>query len=253
MTCRPRGQVRVMNQSWRDLLFLHWTISPEDIQATLPPGLHVDTWNGNAYIGVVPFLMRNVRPNGLPPVKGLSDFPELNVRTYVVSDEGIPGVWFYTLDAGNWLAVQTAINLFHLPYRYADMRVNITFPESVPDRKCISYTSKKVSHPWSTQPPISEFEYSVEGDGVVQAGAGTLEYFLVERYVLFSWNPVARTLHSGRVWHTSYPLQSVQGLSIKCPILSECGFVEPDTPPVHAIYSPGVDVEIFPLMTVGQY
>ncbi|MEI6536644.1 MAG: DUF2071 domain-containing protein, partial [Verrucomicrobiaceae bacterium] len=86
----------VMFQQWRDLLFLHWEYSAAAIQATLPEGLFVDTFDGKAYLGVVPFFMRKIRPRFLPAVPGISDFMELNLRTYVHDRAGVPGVWFYS-------------------------------------------------------------------------------------------------------------------------------------------------------------
>jgi len=115
---RPSVQP-VMFQQWRDLLFLHWEYPAEAIQATLPAGLFVDTFAGKAYLGVVPFFMQKIRPRFLPAVPGISDFMELNLRTYVHDRAGVPGVWFYSLDANQWLAVQVARNFFHLPYEYA--------------------------------------------------------------------------------------------------------------------------------------
>ncbi len=88
-----------MYHSWQDLLFLHWTFKPDLIQQLLPPGLHVDTFDGHAWLGVVPFFMRNIRPWWCPAIPGLSHFQELNLRTYVVDEQGTPGVWFLSLDA----------------------------------------------------------------------------------------------------------------------------------------------------------
>ncbi len=108
-----------MFQQWRDLLFLHWEYSAAAIQATLPEGLFVDTFGGKAYLGVVPFFMRNIRPRFLPAVPGISDFMEMNLRTYLHDRAGVPGVWFYSLDANQWLAVKIARRFFHLPYEHA--------------------------------------------------------------------------------------------------------------------------------------
>ena len=120
MRRRPkRGPV--MYQRWYDLLFLHWAWDAAEIQATLPAGLTVDTFDGQAWLGVVPFAMSGVRPRGLPAVGGLSAFLELNLRTYVHAADGTPGVWFYSLDCEQRLAVMIARTLFGLPYRHARM------------------------------------------------------------------------------------------------------------------------------------
>ena len=101
---RPQG-FPVMRQRWSGLLFLHWPVEISLIQKRLPPGLHVDTFDGQAWLGVVPFFMQRVRPIGLPPVPWLSWFLELNVRTYVHDDAGNPGVWFFSLDCDQPVAV----------------------------------------------------------------------------------------------------------------------------------------------------
>src|SRR6266496_5134461 len=105
---RPTYRSPLIYQNWRSLLFLHWEYNVEAIQNTLPEGLRVDTFAGKAYIGIVAFFMQDVHPRFLPTLPGLSHFQELNVRTYVYDDRGVPGVWFYSLDANQWLAVQAA-------------------------------------------------------------------------------------------------------------------------------------------------
>jgi len=94
-----------MYQRWRRLLFLHWDWDVAAVQATLPAGLTVDPWEGRAWLGVVPFRMEGVRPRFLPAMGGLSNFPELNVRTYVRDERGRAGVWFYSLDCAQPIAV----------------------------------------------------------------------------------------------------------------------------------------------------
>ena len=113
----------VMHQRWEELLFLHWTFEPQIIAKVLPPNLRVDTFEGKAWIGVVPFSMRNVRPRFLPSVPGLSNFPELNLRTYVVDEHGRPGVWFYSLDTPKHLPNWIARTFFHLNYRLARIQI----------------------------------------------------------------------------------------------------------------------------------
>ena len=111
----------VMRQSWRELLFLHWPIRPDQLRPLVPPQLDLDLFEGTAYVGLVPFTMTGVRPVGLPPVRGISNFHETNVRTYVHRDGRDPGVWFFSLDAANRLAVYLARTFFHLPYYHARM------------------------------------------------------------------------------------------------------------------------------------
>ena len=119
-TIRPDRRV-VMFQKWRTLLFLHWELPPELLAACLPRGLELDLHEGKAYVGLVPFTMRGIRPVGLTSVPWLSSFHETNVRTYVHVNGRDPGVWFFSLDAANPVGVALARALFHLPYYYARM------------------------------------------------------------------------------------------------------------------------------------
>ncbi len=116
-TLRPR-RLAVMRMNWRDLLFLHWPVPAVILRALIPPQLELDLFEGTAYVGLVPFTMTGVRPVGVPPVPGLSSFHETNVRTYVRLGDRDPGVWFFSLDAANPIAVKLARSLFHLPYHY---------------------------------------------------------------------------------------------------------------------------------------
>jgi uncharacterized protein YqjF (DUF2071 family) len=104
-----------MAQSWHDLLFAHWTVDTAMLRPHIPAKLEIDTFDGQAWLGIVPFSVTGVRLRWTPPLPWLSAFPELNVRTYVTAQEK-PGVWFFTLDAANALAVAAARLTFHLPY-----------------------------------------------------------------------------------------------------------------------------------------
>src|SRR5580693_1769927 len=110
----------VMAQSWHDLLFAHWPVDARKLRALVPESLEIDQFEGQAWLAVVPFRMTGVRLRGTPAMPWLSSFPELNVRTYVTLG-GKPGVWFFSLDAGNPLAVAIARSWFHLPYFRAQM------------------------------------------------------------------------------------------------------------------------------------
>ena len=112
-------RIPMFYQSWRNLLFLHWKVPISVIEDTLPPNLTVDTWQGSAYLGIIPFRMLNLRPSFAFPIPALSNFIEINLRTYVRDKQGRKGVWFFSLDTenplGNWIARQ----FFYLNYRYA--------------------------------------------------------------------------------------------------------------------------------------
>jgi len=165
----------VMTQTWHDLLFAHWPVDAAMLREKIPPGFELDVFDGQAWVAVVPFRMSNVAPRGVPSLPWVSAFPELNVRTYVrVNDT--PGVYFFSLDAGSAVAVATARVLAHLPYYTADMRVE-------PADGWIRYRSRRVA---SGAPP-AEFAARYRPLGDAQPPSeGTLEYFLTERYCLFT-------------------------------------------------------------------
>jgi len=110
-----------MQQVWRNLTFLHWRYDAASIARTLPAGLTLDTFDGSAWVGLVPFVLAGVRPYGFPALPWISEFPETNVRTYVKGADGQPGVWFFTLEADRLVAVILARTWYHLPYRWAAM------------------------------------------------------------------------------------------------------------------------------------
>lgn len=234
---RPQGYSPVMYQKWRDLLFLHWAYEPAEIQQTLPPGLVVDTFEGKAYLGIVPFFMRDVRPRFSPNVPGISNFMETNVRTYVYDDQGVAGVWFYSLDANQWLAVQAARLFFKLPYFYARMKA-----EREGTGGAVDYT---IWRHGTEQALSSHFYYRPQGDPF-QAQPGSLEFFLIERYILFAHLGRGRLLR-GQVHHQPYPLCQAQVSAWDDHLLTLDGLRSAGREPDHIIMSRGVDVDIFAL------
>lgn len=231
---RPEGLV-VMRQRWEDLLFLHWGWDPAEVQKTLPDGLDVDCWNGQAYIGLVPFFMCRVRPSGLPAVPLLSDFLELNVRTYVRDRHGRAGVWFYSLDCNQPIAVIVAQKFFHLPYFHAKMKA----PR---DDGRIDYFSKRAG---ATDDCRIVYEPSGPPEAAEQ---GSFEEFLVERYRLFSQR--GKTLLTGCVWHEPYRISAVRFDGTLDAPMKAAGFDPDKRPPVHAAFSRGVDVRVYPVSKV---
>lgn len=190
----PQGSW-MMAQQWRDLLFAHWPVDKAAIQAVLPSGLVVDTYQGQAWISVVPFRMSGVRPRFLPPVPWLSAFPELNVRTYVVAG-GKPGVWFFSLDAGNPIAVALARRFFHLPYFRATMTC-----QNQDD--WVDYTCQR-THAGA---PAAKFvaRYGPAG-AVASAEEDSLTQWLVERYCLYAADGRGR-LYRAEIHHAPWPVQ----------------------------------------------
>ena len=193
LAARDPGERRpVMFQSWRNLLFLHWKVGREHIQAMLPPGLSVDTFDGDAYVGIVPFFMCDVRPRFLPKLPGLSNFLELNVRTYVHAADGVPGVWFFSLDANCAPAVWAARSFFKLPYRRAKMRALVR------DDGLVDYESSCRAGPYE-----GRFRYRENGSSC-EADPASLEFFLLERYFLYAYDARRRRLLRGQVAHAPY-------------------------------------------------
>jgi uncharacterized protein YqjF (DUF2071 family) len=235
---RPEANA-LMYQQWRDLLFLHWEYPAAAIQATLPEGLFVDTHDGKSYLGVVPFFMRNIRPRFLPAVPGISDFMEMNLRTYVHDRAGVPGVWFYSLDANQWLAVKIAQRFFHLPYEYAVMKSSRTAEGR------IRYESWRIGARANGSRCV--FDYAA-GAEVPQPEPGSLDFFLVERYRLYSQAPDG--LRRGAVFHEPYPLCRADLTASDENLLLLDGFAPTGRPPDHVIMSRGVEVTIFPLERV---
>ncbi len=236
---RPADQPVVMWQKWRALLFLHWTYEPDVIQATLPAGLTVDTFEGRAYIGVVPFFMRDIRPRWVPPVPGISNFLETNVRTYVRDGAGRPGVWFYSLDANRRLAVWIARLTFRLPYHYAKMRASGRDLGAGIDYELQRQGGER---------PSSRFSYRAAGQPQ-EAEPGSFLFFLVERYLLFAATGPSR-LAAGQVHHTPYPIVPATAAAWDSRLITAAGLPDPGRPPDHIAASPGVDVAVYPLRRI---
>lgn len=231
----------LMYQSWKELLFLHWRVDADSIQKRLPAGLHVDCYDGHAYLGVVPFFMKNIRFRGTPALPWISNFLELNLRTYVYDEKGRPGVWFFSLDCNQPLAVSAARSLFHLPYQHASM-------EAIQSGRTMDYRSKRSAI--ADRSAQSHFTYLLQ-ENTTLARPGTLEFFLTERYLLFSVNRRNQILF-GQVHHAPYPLCEVKVPQVQTDLFELNGFPTIDSPFDHAIGSGGVDVEVFSLRPVAS-
>lgn len=184
----------IMRMTWSELLFAHWPVDPQSLTRLLPPGLTLDTRDDKAWIGVVPFLMSNVAPRCFPSIPRLSRFLELNVRTYVIHD-GKPGVWFFSLDAENPIAVRFARATFHLRYMDAAMAL-------AKDSMTITYQSNRTHR---GEPPAS-FDASYQSSGeIFHALPGSLEYWLTARYCLYTANR-RNVLFRGEIDHPPWSL-----------------------------------------------
>ncbi|MEO0508320.1 MAG: DUF2071 domain-containing protein [Verrucomicrobiota bacterium] len=223
-------------QSWQNLLFLHWKIEPGLIQEKLPEGLEVDTYQGNAYLGVVPFYMHALRPRFCPPFPGISYFPELNLRTYVRDRHGRRGVWFFSLDAHSWISVQIARSFFGLPYRYATMDYAVRADKTVR------------MHSQHGDEPEQRFIYK-PAKPIGIAREGSLEDFLVERYRFFSASPKGQ-IYLGELTHEPYELLETELTEYSKELFQSNGFATPEAPPIHVVYSPGVEVRAFAIRKI---
>lgn len=232
---RPAGRA-VMYQSWRELLFLHWRVDPDLVQSRLPGGLTIDTYEGDCWIGIVPFFMRDIRPWWSPAIPGISDFQEVNLRTYVVDENGVPGVWFLSLDANTRLGTWWGRTFYQLPYRYA--RMQHCWDRQTGRVDCTAQRSK------TTEKLISRFCYQPSGPLAI-AEPGSLEFFLVERYVLFARTRDAQ-IASGRVHHPPYQVCAAEAEGNDA-LFELNGLPRPHRPADHQLISRGVDVEIFAL------
>lgn len=204
-----------MTMSWLDLLFAHWSFAPETLAALLPPGLTLDTFEGRAWVGVVPFRMDNVGPRGLPWLPGVSAFPELNVRTYVIVGDK-PGVWFFSLDAASALAVRGARAAFHLPYFDAKMRCEAR-------EGWVDYHSER-DH-GDAPPGVFTGRYRGVGE-VYESTPGTLEHWLTERYCLYAADRRGR-IRRGEIHHEQWPLQKAEAEIETCTVTEGWGIELP--------------------------
>ena len=210
-----------MTQTWHDLLFAHWPIELDALRAHVPDGFPIDLFEGQAWIGVVPFRMTNVAPRGVPALPWVSAFPELNVRTYVRVN-GRPGVYFFSLDAANPVAVGVARTLVHLPYFTAEMTVE---PE---EDGWIRYESRRKSSK-SAKAELAA-RYRPTGP-VVPPVDGTLEHFLTERYCLFTVDSSSRAF-SLDIHHPPWPLQAAEAVFERNTMAEAAGIRLPSTAPL---------------------
>ena len=223
-TKRPEGP-NAGTQNWRDLLFVHWTFDPAIVRKLVPDVLELDLWEGRAYVGLVPFAMEEVRPSFIPRALAM-DFLETNLRTYVVHN-GEPGVWFFSLEAASRLAVKAARMMWGLPYFHAEMSLERS------DNR-VQYATKRTS---------GAAELSCEWEIGEMLGAskeGTLEFFLLERYLLFAMKN--GTLKKGQVHHVPYPAQRAKVHRLSQSLLDAAGLPRRSDAPETVHSAKGVDV-----------
>ena len=205
----------VMAQTWLNLLFAHYPLSPTVLRPLIPSILDIDTFELQAWVGVIPFQMRDVHPRWLPSVNCISHFPELNV-TY----KGYPGVYFFSLEASNPLAVAIARSVFHLPYFNARMSC-----ES--NAGTWYYSSHRTHH--NTMPADYLAKYRPTGP-VDYAHPYTIAHWLTERYSLYT--TFHNRLYRGEIHHAPWPLQPAELETIKDTMALSHSIHLPDTQPL---------------------
>ncbi len=210
----------VMKQVWRDLLFLHWKVNRDLLQSKIPYPLELDLFENQAWIGIVPFRMEGIRPRLFPALPWISAFPELNVRTYITY-KGKPGVWFFSLDAGNPLAVEIARTFFHLPYFNAEM---------ICEKKenQIQYFSKRKDK--RGEDACLEMSYKPTSE-IYFAQKGNLEHWLTERYSLYASNKKGN-IFRGDIHHLPWSLQKAEANIIQNTMGIAHGITLPDEKPI---------------------
>lgn len=225
-----------MRQQWGKLLFMHWPIDAEVLRPLIPAQLKLDTFDGSAWIGVIPFTMWGIRASFLPPIPGTSAFHELNVRTYVTCN-GIPGVWFFSLDAANSFAVWGARKFYSLPYFNARMALR-------QDGGSITYSSTREDKRGA--PASFDARWTI-GDPFPQSQPGSLDFFLTERYCLYAAHQ--DQLYRANIHHNPWPLQSVELTSFESTMIQAQALPTPeDDPLLH--YAEELNVDIWRLKKI---
>lgn len=229
---RPTG-LHLMRQTWAKLLFMHWRLPTDVLRARVPAELEIDTHDGAAWIAVAPFTIRDLRASFLPPVPGLSAMHELNVRTYV-HHRGVPGIYFFSLDAASALAVFGARTFFLLPYFTADMRLS-------QEGNSIDYHSRR-THAGA---PAAAFDARwTFGARLPESRPGSLEFFLTERYCFYTTH--GASVFRCRIHHAPWPLSSAEVSTYHSTMIESHGLPAPDAPPlVH--YAEAITADIWPL------
>jgi uncharacterized protein len=245
------GEPPMGYHTWSDLLFVHWRVPPEMLAPLIPDSLEIETFDGDAWLGLVAFHMSGIRPKWFPALPFVSEFHETNIRTYVRAPNGEAGVRFLSLDAACWPAVKVARWRWHLPYFHSAMDLQRTGDQ-------VRYGShrKRRSDPQGSvkleatlgdvlRPETASEEAAREFD----AEFDELGRFLVDRYLLFA-DDNREGLLRGQVWHNPYPIREASVTSLDETLTDALGIPINGRPPDHVAFSEGVHVEVFPLESV---
>ncbi|MBO8170902.1 MAG: DUF2071 domain-containing protein [Bacillaceae bacterium] len=224
-----------MKQTWHRLLFAHWPVAPDRIKPFIPDPLELDTYDGKAWVGIVPFYMSGIRYRFLPPVPFTSSFAEINVRTYVTLDDK-PGVYFFSLDAASLPAVRAAKLMYKLPYYHASITQNVAGLNVVYDS---SRKGKDANARFSAvYQPLSP---------VYLSRPGNLDHWLTERYCLYTFD--SDYIYRCEIDHEPWPLQTAEAEIKANSMLQPVGVDLPGQSPL-CHYSEKIDVRVWPLEKV---
>lgn len=218
----------VMKQGWWDLTSVHWRYDAEAVRQVLPAGLEVDTFDGSAWVGLIAFSMRGVGVPGLPGVPYLGSFPEVNVRTYVIRD-GVPAVWFCSLDINRLIPTLVARTTYRLPYCWG----------SANHGRSGDVVTTRVRRRWPHRGPRTDLTVEV-GEPVVDPT--DLDIFLTARWGLYSHGGRGRVRYAA-VEHVRWPLNTARLVQVDDSLIVAAGLAAPVGEP-HVLFSDGVAVRI---------
>jgi uncharacterized protein YqjF (DUF2071 family) len=232
-----------MRMRWLNLLFIHWPVAPAALRELVPANLEIDTFDGRAWVGLVPFSMRSVLPWVVPDVRGVSDLPglsafhECNVRTYV-THRGEPGVWFFSLDAASRLASWGARKFWRLPYFDARIELKRRHDE-------VQYTVRR-NHGSAASMHCAWRA----GASLPRSRPGELAHFLIERYMLYA-SDGKDELYRGRIWHDPWPLRQAELLALDDGLVGAAGItLGPEQPLLH--HADELDVRAWSLERISS-
>lgn len=237
---KPESIGPLMYQTWKNILFLHWEYPADELQEKLPEGLLIDTYEGKAYIGIVLLFIENIRPKHLPAFPGISKFQEINFRTYVFDKNGTPGIWFFSLDAGNRIAAEAAQVLINLPYSYSNIKADKNLNNDITFSSLRDDLDPKL---------LSFFRYSGK-ENYRTAESGSLDFFLIERYAFFTHLKSKNEIFTSRVYHSPYTLHDVNLIEWDDNLFEANGFKRPSRPPEHIVLTPELDIEYYMMTKV---
>lgn len=218
----------LLTQSWLDLTFMHWAVSPQVVQPLLPRGTEPDVIDGRTYVGLIAFRMHRIGLLGLPGLLWLGSFPETNVRVYSVDGAGRRGVVFLSLDAARLLPVLVGRAGLGLPYVWSRMSVRRT-------DDVLEYASRR--HRPTRTSATSNIRVRI-GEEVGEPSPA--EHFMTARWGLHT-APLGRTLHMPNE-HPRWPLFRAELLELREDLIRAAGLPAPTGPPDSVLYSPGVPV-----------